>query len=443
MKKLSTKIILLSLTNSLIIALMIAGASSVLGNGSGGNAANGGAAAVKAGGTQSFLPPTPVLIAMLIAILIGAVISYIFGKIISKPIIMVTELTKRTAEFNLTKDASVDEVLKLKDESGTMASALIDTREALTAMATKLKSISSTLRTHSIDLTNTTSDNVSSIKQVSSTISEIAQGNSNQASNINEISETLSDVVKLIDKITQDALQGAERAIKSMDTIKDGQQAVDTQVEKVKENIAVSQIANQSIEVLNERIGQVANIVGVINSIADQTNLLSLNAAIEAARVGEAGKGFAVVADEIRKLAEESANATKQIAEIIADTTEKTKLAVGNINKATTLVEEQKDIIGITQNAFSNIREAYGNLVDNFKQTASEMKIANEKSSSVLNQTKAMASLAEASAANAQEVSALGEEQLNSIELIAKSSKNLLAMSEDLNKEVNKFKLDN
>ncbi len=445
MKKISTKIVILSLVNSLFVAAINVVASLFMHNNNTGMSTD-----INTAGTEtsvamqngsSFLIPTPILIGLGISLVLGVVLSYILGKYIAKPIIKVTEITKKTSEFDLVDDESFEELLKYKDESRGMAEALMDTRKSLREMILKLQDAASTITSHSDKLTKNTNENVKMITQVATTINEIAEGNNNQAQNINKMNQTLDEVVQLIDNITIESLNGSENAVKSLDLIVDGQKAMDIQAHRMDENITMSEQATESIDELSKTIDEVANIVNIITSIAEQTNLLSLNAAIEAARAGETGRGFAVVAHEIRNLAENSAEAAKKITDLINSTKEKTSLAVSNINQTGMLVNEQKEILKSTQEAFSKVKTTYNQIVSSFQHTSEVMKTIDEKSKDIFAQTQDMVAMAEEFAASTEEIAAATQEQLTSTEMIAQSSDDLNLLAGNLNTEINKFKV--
>ncbi|WP_163192570.1 methyl-accepting chemotaxis protein [Clostridium thermarum] len=445
MKKISTKIITLSVINSLIVAAINVASTffdtggdpklTIDGQGVGAPAVQ----SVPKSGLH--LPPTSVLVGLGISLVIGVIMAYIVGKIIAKPIVMVTEITKRTAKLDLVDDKFFDEALKYKDETGAMAAALRDTRQALRVMVSKLKNISATATTHSNELAKATDENVKTITQVVATIGELAEGNSNQAKTVNNISATMSEVTSLISDITEEASSGAQNAVKSLTSIKEGEEAVNMQAKKMEESVSISKEVDVSVNELSRMIEQVADIINVITSIADQTNLLALNAAIEAARAGETGRGFAVVADEIRKLAEGTSSAAKEITDIINQTTEKTSLAVSNINKAALVVDEQRDALKVTQEVFNKIKTSYDSIVNIFKKTAAAMETINEKSMEIFQHTQDVSATAEEFAASTEEISSAGQEQLASTEMIAQSTKGLYALAEELSLEINKFKV--
>ncbi|PYG85832.1 methyl-accepting chemotaxis protein [Ruminiclostridium sufflavum DSM 19573] len=449
--KISTKIVFLSIINSLIVAITNVIAAMFNTN----NLDFTGSSAVSAAGNMpdanaaipapqngiSFMPPTSVLLGLVISMLLGIVISYIFGKIVSKPILKVTGITKRTADFDFADEYDLNKEFKSMDESREMAEALLDTRTALKGMAVKVRRISDKLDLHSQSLSKTTDDNVQSITQVVSTMSELAEGNSSQAQTINDINLTLVDSAKVIDSIAGEARVAAENAVGSLKTVEEGQEAVNIQALRMKENVEVTYETGKSISELSDMIEQVSGTIQVITSIAEQTNLLALNAAIEAARAGEAGKGFSVVSDEIRKLAEESSKAAKIIIDLTNKTKEKTTCVVSNIGTANLLIEEQQKALAITQTAFGKIQSSYENIVGNLQNTAAQVENFNIKTKSISEQTHDMAATAEESAASMEQISSTGQEQLASIEIIAQSAKELSILAEELNKEVKIFKI--
>lgn len=442
MKKISTKIILLSLLNSVLVAIINVGASLIMSS-SGSETADPTSNVEAAQQMQTgFMIPTPVLWGLFISLIIGVILSYILGKAIEKPIVKVTEFAQKTADLNLVDtDDELERLIKIKDQTGHMARALYETRKTLKNLTSDLQIVSSTVTNHSNNLTKNTDENVSSITQMVKTIDQLATGNSEQAETMSGISKTLSGVVSLIDGIATKTSENVEQAAHSLESITEGQSSVDIQTKKMEETLHVSNGVNHSINELKGMINQVTGFVGIITSIAEQTNLLALNASIEAARAGEAGEGFSVVADEIRKLAEETSNSASEITSIIEKTSEKTDLAVSNIEQSNKLVAEQKEALNITKKAFDKIRRMHEGIVDGFTQTAAAMKTVNKNSQTVSNQIQDLTSHVEEVAASTEEISAAGQEQLASTEIIASAAKELDILAVQLNKQIKKFQI--
>lgn len=441
MKKISTKIILLSLLNSVLVAIINVGASLIMRSSSDTSAANAGQESVEPMQT-GFMIPAPVLWGLIISLIIGVLLSYFLGKSIEKPIVKVTEFAEKTADLNMADpDDELEELTNIKDQTGDMARALYETRKQLKIIASELQMVSSTVTHQSENLTKNTGENLNSITQIVTTIDQMASGNAEQAETMSGISKTLSDVVSLIDEVAKKTSESAEQAYQSVESIDEGQTSVDMQTKKMTETIRVSSEVNRSINELKGMINQVTGFVGIITSIAGQTNLLALNASIEAARAGEAGKGFAVVADEIRKLAEGTSNSASEITAIIEKTSVMTDLAVTNIEHSNQLVDEQMTGLKITEEAFHKIKNSYEGIVDGLKQTAAAMGTVNGNSQTVSSQIQNLTLQAADFAASTEEISATGQEQLVSTEIIANSAKELDYLAVKLNEQINKFKI--
>ena len=379
------------------------------------------------------------IVSVLISLAVAVALSMMLGRMLSKPILRITALINKTASFDLVYDKTYNDLKNNKDEIGVMANALLNMRSELRGTTEKISLMSNSLKAHSSDLTTATNENSITINQVVSAISELARGNSEQSEIIANTNTTLTGIVKTIDVVCESTHENADKAKQSLEIVSIGQQAVDFQSERMKESISITNEVGVSIKELSEMIGEVGNIVDVITSIASQTNLLALNAAIEAARAGDAGKGFAVVSDEIRRLAERSASATKEITQIIQDTTVKSTMAVENMDKSKKIVDNQEQALNSTKDAFRKIKTSVEDIVQKTLHSAEVLQEVDLRSREVVEQSRNMTILAEGSAAGTEQISASSEEQLASIEMIANSAEILSDMAKELNNEITKF----
>ena len=268
------------------------------------------------------------------------------------------------------------------------------------------------------------------IRKIKTTATDVAGSSEELTANANQSAQVTQNVAQSITEVAEAAEKAAE-----------GNAFVQTTVEQMNSIATTVQQTGEIVSKLGERSKEIGNIVEIISSISGQTNLLALNAAIEAARAGEHGRGFAVVAEEVRKLAEESQNASQQISELIRSIQEETDRAVASMAAGLREAETGKENVTATGETFSLIL----NMVEDVK-TASlavskRVLELRENMNSIIEGMGAVDTSAKGIGSESQNVSAATEEQAAGMEEIASSSRSLADMATDLQSETDKFKV--
>ncbi|MCL6471999.1 MAG: hypothetical protein K6T91_04225 [Firmicutes bacterium] len=307
------------------------------------------------------------------------------------------------------------------------------------------------------------------VGQISNIINQVAVGAQTQATSVADTAASVNQLIESINKVSESSHMVAEVVDSTSTTAERGKSAVGetvTGMQRIKDTVLDS--ANK-IQTLGEKSKQIGEIIEVIDDIAEQTNLLALNAAIEAARAGEHGKGFAVVADEVRKLAERSARATGEIAELIKGIQDETMQAVEAMQRGTSEVEAGSELAHHAGTAIEEMMASIRQVImqiASVSESAEQMAFASNQVSqaidqiaaisqensasaeevasstgSLVNAVSSIAASAEESAASAEEVSATSEEQAASVQEIAAKVQTLASMSDELDKMVASFKL--
>ncbi|HEY3423451.1 MAG TPA: methyl-accepting chemotaxis protein, partial [Negativicutes bacterium] len=291
------------------------------------------------------------LLVGLLSILIAIVMSVIITRIVRNPINNMLLIAKQYGEGDLRQTIQV----KSNDELGELGKVLNTMRGSLTSIVKNIMSSSENIAASSEQMTASSEQAAQAANQVANAITEVAGGTAEQLKAVEETTHIVEQMSVSIQHIATNADAVATTAEKTSSAAKNGAKAVNDatiQMASIEESVTHSA---QVVSGLGERSKEIGQIVDTIAGIAGQTNLLALNAAIEAARAGEQGRGFAVVAEEVRKLAEQSQDAAKQIAELIGVIQNNTDKAVIAMADGTTEVKRGTEVVNEAGRAFGEI----------------------------------------------------------------------------------------
>jgi len=350
------------------------------------------------------------LISLSTLLIAGGVVFALVRKLVVKPLSASAGLAENIANRNL---AVEDLDLEAEDEIGEVTSALNTMKNNLAEI---IRSIAAT------------AEHVASAsEEISSSASLQAQGADPQKDQTAQVATALQEMSSTVLQVSENSGKAADASNKAAETARHGGAIVDQTLAKMRSIAESVSSTAKKVGELGKSSDQIGRIIGVIDDIADQTNLLALNAAIEAARAGEQGRGFAVVADEVRKLAERTTSATKEIAQMIRTVQEETKTAVAAMEAGTKQVEEGVQTTAEAGDSLKEIihtSEHVGEMITHIATAAAEQSSATEE----INQ-------------NMEQIAKLVKESADGAQQSAKACQDLSGLALDLQKMVSHFEL--
>lgn len=384
--------------------------------------------------TKPILTNTMTVIA--IALIIFGIIGAVIIRTIIRPLKELSTVAEKVGDGDLRNLIEV----KTQDEIGKLANIFNKMIESLREVVGNISEESNQLAASSEQLTESTMENKRATSQIVDSIQTFAETVDIQAETINESNRSVLEMSSSIQRISAKANAVNEMSNKAMDAVLSGDETIQTAVQQMTMIQNTVQTLEKTVQTLDKRSLEIGDIVEAITQIADQTNLLALNAAIEAARAGEQGKGFAVVADEVRKLAEQSAQSTMQIKDIISRIQADTELAVESMAAGSAEVVKGIDVTNMAGKSFEEIRTNVQSVTYEIGQISEESKVISQHADQVAMGIETVLEQTNENTASAQNISAATEEQLASMEEIAASAEALAGMSENLQRTIQQFK---
>ncbi len=378
-----------------------------------------------------------IIITIAVTTVVLIAVSYLVLRGPIKNVKKLSKLTQTASQGNL--DVSID--IKRRDEIGLLCKNFNTMIDSIRNMTLKTKEVVNKLKeTSQIIATSSNEVNISS-EEITRTIQEIAAGASSQAEESSQSFEITNNLATRIDDISDKLNTTFNNTNNMKEKNKLGNEAIVELKERFSDNTSATFNVGEGIHKISEKSNSVGEIIETINSIADQTNLLALNAAIEAARAGEHGKGFAVVADEVRNLAVQSTQATQTIKDILEQITDVINDTHGDMDVAKDMVEKVNKSLEVTENVFNELTLTTDNVIGLVSSANDDIQQIDHDKDKVLNSIENISSITQESAASTEEVSAASEEQSASMEEISNTIQGLNSMVEELSELVEQYKL--
>lgn len=388
---------------------------------------------------ESFTKSIQIMLGIvLVSFLILALSGLFITRMITKPLNIMVSVCEELAAGDF---RDKPRVLIRKDEIGLLADALANMRGNLRTVLKQVNESAEQVAASSEELTAGAEQSSQAANQVAASISEVANGAERQVSAVNQTSAVVDQMSVGIQQVTATTNLVSGKSTQAAETAKEGGKSVEKAVNQMTH---IEQTVNHSAQVvtkLGERSKEIGQIVDTISGIASQTNLLALNAAIEAARAGEQGRGFSVVAEEVRKLAEQSQDAAKKIAELISEIQGDTDKAVVAMSEGMREVKIGTEVVTTAGHAFEEITVLVTEVSNQVKEISVAVQQMASGSQQIVSSVKEIDELSKNAAGEAQAVSAATEEQSASMEEISSSSQSLAKMAQDLQEAVSKFRV--
>ncbi|KHF39630.1 methyl-accepting chemotaxis protein [Halalkalibacter okhensis] len=328
-----------------------------------------------------------------------------------------------------------------KDEIGQLSRSYNSMKDNLSALIQQVIETSEQVAASSEELSAGAEETSRATDQISESIQSIAAGSESQVSTTGKANHSAAAISENMNQISNNANKVTESAMMTKEKSKSGYSVIQESVNKMKLVSTKADEISKVVQRLGQKSSEIGNVVTLITEVADQTNLLALNAAIEAARAGEQGRGFAVVADEVRKLAEQSSQSGGQIQSLILEIQNEISQSVRSMDETRSAVREGSIAVERAGDEFEGISVSVQDVTAQIQEVMGNIQQVTNQMTSMVSFIDEAAGIAEESSAYSQEVAAAAEEQNATMEEISASATTLSGMAEELKESVKKFRV--
>lgn len=377
-----------------------------------------------------------IVLAMIAAIAILA--SLVVAKAMIKPLNAAVSYLHAIGSGNLTTEIP-ESMLNKRSEVGTILRAIHVMQKEIQNLISGISKSAHVVSQSTAQLADSMEQTRQASSQITESIIQLSSASHDEASTIVHGSEKVEELAEAIDQVTLSTKEITDISYGTGDLNQRGILIVQELVGRFNSTLKSSEDTAQAIRTVRQSAGEISSILVTILEISKQTNLLALNAAIEASRAGEHGRGFSVVADEIRKLAEQSAQAVKNIDHIITSVNTQVGSAVQAIEVSQELFKDQETAVKETENIFNEIIASVDEQVNKTSEVTHHIQAMVEKRNELTDVFTNISAITEENAAITHDVSAAAEEQLASIEDVSSYLTKLNNLSDELENDIKRF----
>ncbi len=376
--------------------------------------------------------------AVAVVAILSTIFTFFIVRNITRPLKDLVDVSEHLANGDLTVQCKST---NSRDEIGVLTRSFSKMQESLRQLIIHINESAGMVGSTADQLSYNASEATKTTEEVARTVSEIAEGATKQAMDTSDASGKMGELAKIIDQNTVSAKEVYDQSTHIEVLAQEGISTIEELTEKTDESKKAMTEIFEVIQHTNESATKIGQASKFISSIAEQTNLLALNAAIEAARAGEAGKGFAVVADEIRKLAEDSTRSTKQIDEMLKELVANATAAMETSDRVQLIMNEQATSVDSTKEKYASISGAIHHSTEEIELIADIGARMEENRIEVIKVVESLAAIAQQNAASTEETAASSEEMLSSMEEVSSASEVLNELARELQDYVKQFKV--